>query len=297
MTWAYHLEHKSQNATEPIKAIALLQTPSDQLDLRPENKLALANSKMSSEHRDLLNINELPEDVETLSRKLKGIVLVDHPAPLRRWKDAKVLSILDHHKDVGAAPNANPRIFETVASCTTLVARRMLNELEHLEEEYHLPHELLELILGAIAIDSGGLDPQKSTDTDKIVAKRVLERSRWSDRDLQNAMDDLDKELGDAKKDLDKLSLRDLLRRDWKSDFVDTPSPRTPTVHLGFASVPISFDEQIERTEWEELFNWFVVHAAWTAEVSERRFLSAIVRAARHLTVTAGQHGYQHYTV
>ena len=26
-------------------------------------------------------------------------------------------------------------------------------------------------------------------------------------------------------------------------------------------------DEQIKRTEWEQPFNWFVIHAAWTAEV------------------------------
>lgn len=85
LAWAYHLEHVLQNSSNPIKAIALLQTPADQLDLRPENKLALSNAKMSSGHRDLLNIDELPEDPETLSRKIKGIVLVDHPSPLRRW--------------------------------------------------------------------------------------------------------------------------------------------------------------------------------------------------------------------
>ena len=44
-------------------------------------------------------------------------------------------------------------------------------------------------------------------------------------------------------------------------------SPKTPTVSLGFASVPYSLDEQIEKTEFQELFDWFAVHAAWTAEV------------------------------
>ena len=268
LTWAYHLEHASQNTSNPVKAIALLQTPSDQLDLRPENKVALDDSKMSSEHRDLLNINELPEDVETFGRKIKGIVLVDHAEPLRKWQNSKVLSIMDHHVDAGAAPDAKPRIFERTASCTTIVARLMLDELENLPEEYHMPHELLQLILGAIAIDSDGLNPDKSTAEDRTVSERVLARSRWSDKDLDDVMDDLDEKLGDARKDLDNLGVRDLIRRDWKSDFVDTPSPRTPTIHLGFASIPISMDEQIERTEWEEIFNWFVIHAAWTAEVS-----------------------------
>ena len=131
-----------------------------------------------------------------------------------------------------------------------------------------MPHELLKLVLSAIAIDSDALNPEKSNTTDKQVSKRIFDRSRWAHRHLQEVMDELDDELGDAKKDLDALGLRDLLRRDWKASFVDTPSPRTPTVHLGFASIPISVDEQIKRTEWQELFNWFAVHAAWTAEAS-----------------------------
>lgn len=188
---------------------------------------------MSSGHRDLLNIDELPEDPETLSRKIKGIVLVDHPQPLRRWEDATIVSIFDHHVDTGAGPDAKPRIFEKTASCTTIVARQMLDELEQLQQEYHMPHELLELVLSAIAIDSDGLNPEKSGDEDRRISKRVLERSEWHKKDLEDVMETLDEDLGDAKKDLDGFKLRDLLRRDWKGDLVDTPSPRTPTVSLG----------------------------------------------------------------
>jgi exopolyphosphatase len=143
----------------------------------------------------------------------------------------------------------------------------MLDELEVLPEEYHMPHELLELILSAIAIDSGGLASDRTTKADVQTANRVLQRSNWSKRDLEDVMEDLDDRLSSAKKDLDHLSVRDLLRRDWKGDLVDTPSPRTPTVSLGFASIPYSMDEQIQKTEFEELFDWFAVHAAWTAEV------------------------------
>ncbi|KAF3353681.1 Pre-rRNA-processing protein PNO1 [Verticillium dahliae VDG1] len=242
LTWAYHLQHSTFNTSNPIKAIALLQTPTDALDLRPENKMALNNSQMSSGHSDLLTIEELPEDPETLANDIKGIVIVDHPVPLRKWHDAKLLSIFDHHKDNGAGPHAEPRIFETVASCTTIVARQMLDELEALPEEYHMPHELLELIL-------------------------VLDRSDWRGADLEDKMSELDDELSAAKKDLDHLGVRDLLRRDWKGDLVDTPSPRTPTVSLGFGSIPYSLEEQIKKTEFGELFDWFAIEAAWTAQV------------------------------
>lgn len=267
LTWAYHLEHSTQNTSHPIKAIALLQTPTDALDLRPENKLALQNAKMSTGHSDLLTLDELPEDPDSLARDLKGIVIVDHARPLRKWGNAPILSIFDHHQDLGANKTAEPRIFEKVASCTTLVARQMLDELEQLPQEYHLPHELLELILGAIAIDSGGLEDEKTTKEDIKISERILERSRWAGNgEVDERMQALDEELSGAKKNLDDLNVRDLLRRDWKGDFVNTPSPRTPTVMLGFSSIPYSLDAQIKKTEFEELFDWFAIEAAWTAQ-------------------------------
>lgn len=265
LTWAYHLQHSTANTSSPIKAIALLQTSKDALDLRPENKVALDNSLMTPRHSDLLTQDELPQDPTSLADDVKGIVLVDHATPLRKWSEAKILSIFDHHKDRDAAPDAKPRVFETVASCTTLVARQMLDELEELDTEYHLPHELLELILSAIAIDSKGLD--SATKEDRKVSKRVLARSNWREQNLDDRMQSLNRELKEAKKDLDGLGLRDLLRRDWKGDLVDTPSPRTPTVSLGFSSIPYSLDEQIAKTEFAELFDWFAIEAAWTAQV------------------------------
>lgn len=278
LAWAYHLDHSTLGSPNPIKAIALLQTPTHALDLRPENKLALRHSQMTPGHEDLLTSDELPEDPETLAPKLRGIVLVDHAQPLRKWQGAKVLSIFDHHTDAGSSPDAEPRIFERTASCTTLVARQMLDELEALPEEYHVPHELLELILSAIAIDSGGLEDDITTDADVEVAKRVFQRSNWAKegngkkgkkkkQTMESIMEDLDDILKEAKKDLGHLGLRDLLRRDWKGDLIDTPSPRTPTVSLGFASVPYSMDEQIKKTDFQELFDWFAIEAAWTAEV------------------------------
>lgn len=273
LAWAYHLSHSTLHHPQPRKAIALLQTPLDALDLRPENKVALNNSRMSSGHRDLLTIDELPAHPKEIAKKIKGIVLVDHPVPLSVWNDAKVLGIIDHHSDRGVAPHANPRIFEQVASCTTLVAKQLLNELEAIPKppegpgEYHMPHELLELILDAIAIDSDGLNPKKSTATDAEVSKRILARSNWHNESLPKVMKRLDKELGKAKRDLSHLSVRDLLRRDWKGDVVQTIDPATPDIHLGFASTPVSLDDQISRTRRRTIQSWFKVERRWTAEI------------------------------
>lgn len=266
LTWAYHLEHLTANTSNPRRVIALLQTPSHALDLRPENQLALKRSQMTPGHEDLLTLDELPEDPETLGPKLQGIVLVDHAQPLRKWQGAEILSIFDHHADQHVAPDAEPRVFERVASCTTLVARQMLDERDQLDVPYHLPHELLELILSAIAIDSSGLTDSITTKDDMDTAKRVVKLSNWSDKKVKKVMGKLNEKLKKAKKNLGHLGLRDLLRRDWKGDLVDTLSPRTPTVSLGFASIPYSMDDQIMKTDFQELFNWFAVQAAWTAE-------------------------------
>lgn len=226
LTWSYHVSHMaganktgdSDNGDSPApaaKAIALLQTPRDALDLRPENRLALHNVQMSPGHRDLLTISELPLPAEELAAQVHGIVLVDHPEPLSVWKKARIVSLFDHHKDRGVAPDAKPRIFEGTASCTTLVAREMLDALESLPKEYHMPHEVVELILDAIALDSDGLN--KATPEDVFVSRRLLKRSNWREEKLLSVMQRLDKEMSTAKKDLDKLDVRDLLRRDWKS--------------------------------------------------------------------------------
>lgn len=277
LTWSYHLSHLALNTTHtfsqsdpnhpphPKKAIALLQTPRDALDLRPENKLALRNVQMSPGHRDLLTIDELPLPAKELAKQLKGIVLVDHPQPLSVWEDARVLSIFDHHKDRGIAPDARPRIFEGTASCTTIVAREMLNELEELPEEYHMPHEVVELILDAIALDSDGL--KKGTPEDKFTSRRLLKRSNWKSEKLLEVMDRLDNEMKKAKKDLEDLGIRDLLRRDWKGDIVKTKSERHPEVHLGLASIPYSLDDQIMRTLHETTQSWFEIEGQWTEEI------------------------------
>jgi len=80
-------------------------------------------------------------------------------------------------------------------------------------------------------------------------------------------MDDLDSEMGKAKKDLEELSVRDLLRRDFKGDLVEPKSSTTPTVHLGFASIPYSMEDQIERTLHNTTEEWFEIEEQWSHEI------------------------------
>jgi exopolyphosphatase len=46
-----------------------------------------------------------------------------------------------------------------------------------------------------------------------------------------------------------------------------TKSEKYPRLHLGFASIPYSLDDQIQRTLHEETQSWFDIEQAWTEEI------------------------------
>ncbi|KAH9461535.1 hypothetical protein Pst134EA_017835 [Puccinia striiformis f. sp. tritici] len=182
IAWAYHLSHMIHN---PQKAIALLQTAEDALDLRPENHLALEKSQMSSRHRDLLTIDELPIKPFELSHRLAGIVLVNHNVPAPGWRRASLLSIIDHHVDQKLNLSADPRILQEAASCSSLVAELMLESESRGEhqvvtgEKYGIPTDLVDLLLRAIFLDSDGLSSKRHYGVDKRAAYGLFRISQW----------------------------------------------------------------------------------------------------------------------
>ncbi|KAI5477715.1 exopolyphosphatase [Pseudohyphozyma bogoriensis] len=261
LSWAYHLTH-----------LPVPQTEEDALDLRPENKLALHYAKMASKHRDLLTIDELPIRPFDLYHRIKGIALVDHNIPRSYWSNSTILSIIDHHDDRGLAPHASPRIIETSASCASLVTRTIFDEMDRNGEMGHvhgpLPTEMVEMLLRAIAIDSSGLKKGGGKmDVDVESTKRLLTLSSWRGRKAREVMKLLNDDLSQSKKSLESLDLRDLLRRDWKGDAIPTKSKKYPTLTLGIASIPLSINQQIDRTPEQTAPEWFAVERAFTSEV------------------------------
>ncbi|EGG03178.1 uncharacterized protein MELLADRAFT_49610 [Melampsora larici-populina 98AG31] len=269
--WAYHLTHLKKH---PQKAISLLQTVEDALDLRPENQLALERSRMSPRHRDLLTIDELPIKPFELSRHIGGIVLVDHNFPDPGWRHAPVVSIIDHHVDMKTNLTAVPRVITTSASCSSLVSKLILDaneEGKHREfgkRSHHFPDELLFLLLRAIALDSGGLKSSKTYDVDLRSALRLFRRtSTYQDRLDAQMMGELQAEMAEARSQLKPLDLRDLLRRDWKANALRTKSSDYPILTLGFASIPYSLVTQINRTPEATIPEWFAIQRAFTSEI------------------------------
>ncbi|SGY25632.1 BQ5605_C018g08650 [Microbotryum silenes-dioicae] len=305
MVSALAMSYTMMHLKKPVKAVALLQTEqgtspiNDQRDavshvyalyLRPENSLALHKARMASHHRDLLTIDELLIKPQDMWHRIKGIALVDHNVPTSVWGNTTVVSIIDHHTDRGVAPHASPRIVEVTASCTSLVAKWMLDLFDSGKAQAkndHLPHELIEIMLRTIAIDSSGL--KKATPIDEEATLGLWAKSKWSkhhfeplepfvrsqaagdvkeiDEEIKNRMKAIDDELSQAKKNLTGLDVRALLRRDWKGGVLTTKSEKYPHLSLGFASAPVSLAEQIERTPEGFPQEWFAIERAWTAEI------------------------------
>ncbi|TIB30292.1 hypothetical protein E3P84_03421 [Wallemia ichthyophaga] len=246
---AYHLEHTQ----EGTNAIALLQTPRDSLDLRPENKLALRDAAMShGDHQDLLTIDELPMKVKRLAPLLKGIALVDHPEPVGDWKLANISAIIDHHKDRHWGEDADPRIIEMSKSCSSLVARDLMNDHRNLQMEGEkMPRELADILLAAIALDSDGLE--NATDVDLSSAVELYkyangQHKKFKSKKFFKYMTKLNRAYRNARKDLEQLNFLDLLKRDYKGDLFQPSNHKQHRLHLGFASIPFSIEDQIKRS-------------------------------------------------
>ena len=100
-----------------------------------------------------LNVNPddllfLP-DVDIHSLPDPSIILVDHNVPQMQYANL-VKEIIDHHQDSEAV--SCTRTIELVGSCSTLVARKLLND-----SEYSIQRDVATLLLAAILVDTGDL--------------------------------------------------------------------------------------------------------------------------------------------
>lgn len=135
------------------------------------------------------------------------------------WSNATILSIIDHHEDGGLALDASPRLIAVSASCSSLVSKIILDAKDERRSMHGgMPKEMVDLLLRTISLDSGGLDKDDRQKVDLESARRLFPMSSWRDKDFKDTMKSLSKELTASKRGLEELSVRDLLRRDWKSD-------------------------------------------------------------------------------
>jgi len=92
-------------------------------------------------------------------------------------------------------------------------------------------------------------------------------RHKWEKRELRKLATTFWAEMSEARGQLHLLDVRDLLRRDWKVNAVRTTTIKYPYLTLGFASIPYSIEEQVERTPEKTVPEWFAVERAFTSEI------------------------------
>ena len=199
----------------------MLQIDNDAIDLRKENAMVLKAAHMDLLHGDLLTIDDLPVKPWDLYHRIRGVALVDHNPVRTLYGNITVLSIMDHHVDRNQSLHADPRIIEPSSSASSIVARQIFRQrdsAEHQKDLLPLPRDLVDLLLRTMAMDTKGYKKKKRTPAELEAMHRLWPLSSWAGEKQRRRMKSLYKELAAAEADLNGLSTRDLLRRDYKGD-------------------------------------------------------------------------------
>jgi exopolyphosphatase len=237
IAYAWYATHHLGQPTVP-----LLQTPRADISLRAENLYALDLSGVDPSH--LLTGDELP----TNAAPAEKYALLDHNTLMERfaaYEGARVVAIIDHHKDEKNHLDASPRTIEVpTGSCSSLVARLIKKDWPE-----GMGHEVARLLLSAILIDTGGLKAGGNAEVaDREAAPFLLERAGLTGVSVGTVADtqevgevkELTKTLAAKKDSVDHLGSRDLLRRDYK-EYRFVPSWNAEgTLIVGLAGVPRS---------------------------------------------------------
>ncbi|OQO14031.1 hypothetical protein B0A48_00906 [Cryoendolithus antarcticus] len=226
---------KSNSFTIPVTNIAAAD-----LSLRPELTALLRHTYIQPEELITLDdISRVSPSPETTSW-----TLVDHNAltgVLAQSFAPQVNAVIDHHDDENVvAKTAQPRIITRSGSCSSLVVNHLRPTWDTIsssssnigaalgQTSYHITDDfaftstwdaqVAYLALGAILIDTQNLTSEdKVTEHDRQAVKYLEARINASPRLGKGYdRDRLFRELTEAKTNLDDLTVRDCLRKDYK---------------------------------------------------------------------------------
>ncbi|KAM0810586.1 hypothetical protein AB5N19_10935 [Seiridium cardinale] len=222
--------------------IPLCHLPRDDLTLRPEFTEVLKRAATSPD--DVITLDELSEAASSSGFKDNSQwLLVDHNSltgKLEPYKDS-IVGCIDHHADEGHVPqNSSVRVIDKSGSCASLVVnqcKQAWEELKTLDNAEEVDSQLSYLALGPILVDTINLtDKNKTTSFDKD-AVRFLE-GKINSAKFDRA--EFFSTVSGLKEDISSLSVRDVLRKDYK-EWDDGG------LKLGTSSVPAHFGELQEK--------------------------------------------------
>lgn len=226
--------------------IPLSNLPREDLALRIE--LGPVLSKADLDASDLITLSELPEDLDPQDTEW---VLVDHNAltgDLKKYEN-RVVGCIDHHVDEGVVNmQAAPRVIETCGSCMSLVVDTYADAWRSLARGEQSPvmtksakidiTQLAQVAIAPIIIDTINLTADAKVRPKDQSAAKLLETEIMDDPDFDQVAyyDDITA----AKEDLSTLTLRDILRKDYK-EWEDGG------IKLGISCVVQNFDFLLEK--------------------------------------------------
>ncbi|KZT63094.1 DHH phosphoesterase, partial [Daedalea quercina L-15889] len=249
-------------------AVALVQTPRGDLDLRAENGYALQLAGVGPDEPLCID-DVLTSAAPSSPFPSTAFALVDHNrlgTPFSADNpDARVVAIIDHHADEGLYTNADPRVVTPgVGSCSSLVATFLQEMCAD-----KVPPELAMLLLSAIIIDTGGMHPGgKAIDVDRRAAAFLASRCTLAHGDVSSSLasssldaipplhespviQQLNATLQTTKASVAHLGTRDLLRRDYKEYALTPAFAPGRELLIGLASVPLALAAFVPRDTGE----------------------------------------------
>ena len=222
-----HAHFLAQLQRENRLFLPVLQCSRDDLSLRTDAVWLL--TQLELEPVNLLFMEEALPRLQAV-RKV-SVTLVDHATPtgpLEELPNMEIAAVIDHHPSSFSSSRPADHVVEAVGSCATLVAERLLGE-----DKYSMTKPVATLLLGAILLDTVGLEDRagRVTSKDKVMAERL---GAWVDVNFT----ELYTSLSEARLSVAGLSPHQLLRKDLKSVVAGEH-------RLGFSSVTCQLSPEL----------------------------------------------------
>lgn len=245
--YGYLKQHTAAEGDGPV--IPVVACNREDVKLRRETVLLLKSCGVDCE--DLVFLDD--SGIDALLARVSCVTLVDHnkaTGPLEALGD-KVVEIKDHHKDLGAHPNASGGqreiAFEgdraTAASACSVITEAYLACSTGRELLARDNAAVARALLGVILIDSANLDPEagKVCDRDSAAAGALMDIAPDDEEELFQSLDSAKFDAGFW----DGLSIQQCFRYDYK-EFASGDQK------YGLASCLCSLEALAGKEFWEE---------------------------------------------
>ncbi|PQE17280.1 exopolyphosphatase protein [Rutstroemia sp. NJR-2017a BVV2] len=243
----------SSSSSSRTTYIPLSNLPRADLSLRTELQPVLSRANLRAS--DLITLSDFSP--KALKVENTRWVLVDHNSlrgELGTVFGKRVVGCVDHHDEEGKVRpveecerEGEMRVLKKAGSCASLVvewARKSWDEMTKGggEGQRKMDRELAYLALAPVLIDTYALKSDKTTDTDRETAS-YLEGLIKEGYDREAFFDEVMK----AKEDINDLSIRDILRKDYKQW-------SKPHIVVGISSVVKNMEWVVEKAGGKEQF-------------------------------------------